>query len=107
MDDLFGLTGDYECFVSLYTGLGSTLFDIIVKLTLCVLYITRIQFDEVELYAWYVQLQMVLLLPGVGSVNYKYIYTYKYSGPLISLLSTTVKSMTCLLNVRSPQVIIG
>lgn len=33
------------------TRLGSTLFDIIVKLTLCVLYITRIQFDEVELYA--------------------------------------------------------
>lgn len=69
MDYLFDFTGDYDSFVSLYTGLGSTLFDIIVKLTLCVLYITRIQFDEVELYAWYVQLQMVLLLPGVGSVN--------------------------------------
>lgn len=66
-DDLFGLTSDYDCFVSLYTGLGSTLFDIIVKLTLCVLYITRIQFDEVELYAWYVQLLMVLLLHRVGS----------------------------------------
>lgn len=104
LDDLFGLTGDYECFVSLYTGLGSTLFDIIVKLTLCVLYITRIQFDEVELYAWYVQLQMVLLLPRVGSVS---LWVYKYSSPLISLLSTTVESMTCLLNVRSPQVIVG
>ncbi|XP_062609511.1 potassium channel subfamily T member 2-like isoform X3 [Saccostrea cucullata] len=33
------------------TRLGSTLFDIIAKLTLCVLYIIRIQFDHLELYA--------------------------------------------------------
>ncbi|XP_078333726.1 potassium channel subfamily T member 2-like isoform X2 [Crassostrea virginica] len=33
------------------TRLGSTLFDIIVKLILCVLYIIRIQFDDLETYA--------------------------------------------------------
>ncbi|XP_048780115.2 potassium channel subfamily T member 2-like isoform X2 [Ostrea edulis] len=33
------------------TRLGSTLFDIIVKLTLCILYVIRIQFDNVETYA--------------------------------------------------------